>query len=246
MLTGGASALTVTVDGRTLEAPIREGGVTYAPLRELLAAFGIGEVSWDSASRSARAETGLFSLSVPVGKWHLLAEGYAYDLSAPAMIRQGKTYVPLRPVASLLGGRVGFTGWDRPITVTTGTAVSHTPEDLYWLSRIISAESRGEGLLGQIAVGNVVMNRVASAEFPDSIKAVVFDRKDAVQFEPVANGTIYLEPTEQSVLAAQLVLQGADAVGDCLYFFNPSLSQGTWIQENRTYFTTIGCHRFYR
>ncbi len=96
-------------------------------------------------------------------------------------------------------------------------------------------------------MGNVVLNRVASAQYPDTILGVIFDRKDAVQFEPVANGTIYDEPAASSVLAAQLALEGTAAVPeDCLYFFAPALSQGTWIRENCTYYTTIGCHQFYR
>ena len=96
-----------------------------------------------------------------------------------------------------------------------------------------------------IAVGNVVLNRVRSAEFPESIRAVVFDRKDGVQFEPVSNGSVYDEPTARSVLAAKAALAGTDIVGGCLYFYAPALSQGTWIKNNRTYYTTIGCHRFY-
>ena len=103
----------------------------------------------------------------------------------------------------------------------------------------------GESLEGQIAVGNVVLNRVRSTEFPESVQAVVFDRKDGVQFEPVSNGSVYDEPTARSVLAAKAALAGTDIVGDCLYFYAPALSQGTWIKNNRTYYTTIGCHRFY-
>ena len=95
-------------------------------------------------------------------------------------------------------------------------------------------------------MGNVVLNRVASSQYPDTIKEVVFDDKDAIQFEPVANGTVYGEPTEQSVLAARLVLNGTTVVDDCMFFFNPSLSEGRWIVENCTYYRTIGCHQFYR
>ena len=141
---------------------------------------------------------------------------------------------------------MNFRGWDSPISVTTGHAIPYTDEDLYWLSRVISAESQGESLYGQIAVGNVVLNRVASPEFPGTIRSVVFDTKNAVQFEPISNGTIYLAPTEKSILAARLVLNGTRCVDDCLYFFSPALSEGTWIRENREYFATIGCHRFYR
>ena len=98
---------------------------------------------------------------------------------------------------------------------------------------------------GQIAVGNVVLNRVASEEFPDSIPAVIFDRKHDVQFTPVANGTVFLTPTAQSVEAARRTLNGENTVGEALYFYAPALSQGVWINANRTYLMTIGCHRFY-
>ena len=81
--------------------------------------------------------------------------------------------------------------------------------------------------------------------FPGTIRDVIFDVKYAVQFEPVSNGTIYQEPTERSVLAAKMVLNGTEAVGESLYFYAPALSQGAWINQNRTYYTTIGCHKFY-
>ena len=61
----------------------------------------------------------------------------------------------------------------------------------------------------------------------------------------MSNGTIYLEPTASSVLAAKLALEGADVVGESLYFYAPALSAGSWIVKNCTYYATIGCHRFY-
>lgn len=134
--------------------------------------------------------------------------------------------------------------------IWTGAAVTtaeaeHGAVDLYWLSRIISAESRGEPMEGQIAVGNVVLNRVASKTFPDTIPTVVFDRQYAVQFEPVSNGTVYDTPAASSVEAARRVLNGEKTVEGALYFYAPALSPGTWIVSNRTYLTTIGCHRFF-
>ena len=141
---------------------------------------------------------------------------------------------------------VDFYGWDSPVAVREIETAEWTEDDLYWLSRIISAESRGESLTGQIAVGNVICNRVDASEFPNTIRGVIFDRKNGVQFEPVSNQTIYNEPSAQSVLAARLVLAGVDAAGDSLYFFNPALSKGSWIRANRPYYTTIGCHMFFR
>ena len=129
---------------------------------------------------------------------------------------------------------------------TAAPVADYDGETLYWLSRIISAESRGEVLLGQMAVGNVVLNRVAHQNYPDTVKGVVFDRNYGVQFEPVANGTVYDEPTATSVLAAKLCLEGARVVADSLYFYAPALSAGTWIVANGKYYTTIGCHKFYQ
>lgn len=244
--TAYARDVSVSIDGEPLSAvSFVRSGLTYTPLVPLLEALGGWETTWDSASRSALARTELFTLCVPADEDFVTADGFLFGLTGESFIENGRTYVPLRAIANLFGASVDFTDWETPIAVTTDRAVSYTDEDLYWLSRVISAESRGESLYGQIAVGNVVLNRVASGEFPDTIRSVVFDTKNAVQFEPVANGTIYDEPTQQSILAARLALSGADAAGDCLYFFNPSLSQGKWIRENRSYFTTIGCHRFY-
>ncbi|MFR0769971.1 MAG: cell wall hydrolase [Dysosmobacter sp.] len=83
-------------------------------------------------------------------------------------------------------------------------------------------------------------------QLPNTVEGVIFDRKDAVQFEPVSNGRVYLPPTSQSVEAAKRALDGEDVVGSALYFYAPALSQGTWINANRPYQQTIGCHRFYR
>ena len=94
-------------------------------------------------------------------------------------------------------------------------------------------------------MGNVVLNRVSSQDFPDSIPGVIFDDENGVQFEPVANGTVTNEPTELSLEAARRALSGENTVGDALYFFAPALSQGSWIDSSRTFRQTICCHRFY-
>ena len=165
-------------------------------------------------------------------------------LKSGSYVEQGVTYVPLRYLLDALGGSAE---WDPYLggAAVTSAGAAHDAADLYWLSRIISAESGGESMEGQIAVGNVVLNRVASREFPDTIPGVIFDRVDGVQFEPVSNGTVYKTPTAQAVEAARRVLAGEKVIGNALYFYAPALSQGVWINANRTYFKTIGCHRFY-
>ena len=113
------------------------------------------------------------------------------------------------------------------------------------LCRIVEAEAGNEDEKGRMLVANVVLNRVASREFPNNIHDVIFDTKWGVQFQPVANGTVYHEPTQESVLAAKLVLEGARAAGDSLYFLAPDLTNNHWIMENREFVVTIGCHWFY-
>lgn len=121
----------------------------------------------------------------------------------------------------------------------------YNSDDIYWLSRIICAESRGEVLEGKIAVGNVVLNRVCAAGYPDSIYGVIFDSSAGVQFSPAANGSIYNEPTADCVVAAKLCLEGVSVSNEILYFFNPATADNFWVADNRTYITTIGNHAFY-
>ncbi len=244
LLSGQANAAEVSLEGVTISrsAEIRNG-TAYIPLRHLPGMGDSWEISWDNAARTASTAGPRFTLSFPIGTPALLLNGAPYDTPA-SYIKDDLSYVPLRAVAELCGYSVTWQGMEQPILLSPA-AQSHSEEDLYWLSRVISAESRGESLLGQLAVGTVVLNRVSSTEFPNTIKQVVFDEKNGTQFEPVSNGTIYDPPTESSLLAAQLCLSGTRVTGKSLYFYAPALSQGLWIKENRPYLTTIGCHRFF-
>ena len=116
---------------------------------------------------------------------------------------------------------------------------------LYWLSHIIAAESRGESIYGKIAVGNVVMNRVATEGFPGTVYDVIFDTSCGVQFTPAADGSIFNEPDADSVIAAKLCLEGFSVSKSILFFLNPDTATDSWISENRTFVTAIGRHEFY-
>lgn len=238
-----ARPASLQVDGELLETSAYvEEGTTYAPLRDLLEAMGDWTVWWDSSSGCARAVSEDASLSADPDGNVLTVNGKRYPCVVDVV--EGRTYVPLRLTAEALGGSVQWDPWLDGAAVTSPNA-EHNAMDTYWLARIIHAESGGEALEGQIAVGNVVLNRVSSDEFPDSIPAVIFDDENGVQFEPVSNGTVTKDPTELSLEAARRALSGENTAGDALYFFAPALSQGTWIASSRTYRQTIGCHRFY-
>lgn len=234
----------VQIDGETLTVSAYvDSGVTYVPLRALLKALDTGwSVWWDSQSREAAAVCGDLELRANPAE-HTVQIG-TKTYYGRVSVENGVTYVPLRLVCEALGCQVAWDPYLGGVAVTTAHAEFDAAE-LYWLSRIIYAESGAESMTGQIAVGNVILNRVESKEFPDSIPAVIFDRKNAVQFEPVANGRVYLEPSAASVEAAKRVLRGENVIGSALYFYAPALSQGVWINANCTYQQTIGCHRFY-
>lgn len=235
--------VSVQVDGTVLNTVnYLENGMTYVPLRALLDSFGGWEIHWDAVEREAVASCGATRLEADPAANTISVNGHTY--SGDVTVRSGRTYVPLRLAATACGAGVA---WDRALrgVAVTSPNAAYDAGELYWLSRIINAESEGEPMEGQVAVGNVVLNRIASDEFPDSIREVVFDARDGVQFEPVSNGTVYNAPTASAVSAAKLALDGANQVGDCLYFYAPALSNGLWVNANRTYYTTIGCHRFY-
>jgi len=247
-----SAANALRVDGQDLwaqaQARLVEGGTTYVSLRRVAQALAPDTtVSWEDRTAWVRG-TGLTLSARPGDQW-LTVNGRALYVPYGVRLENGTTLVPVRVLAQALGGQVDWS-WEEGVTLTPGGGrpepAPYTEEDLYWMSRIISAESRGEPLLGKLAVGTVVLNRVASDEFPDTIHDVIFDRKYGVQFTPVANGTVYDEPTQESVLAAKLVLDGARAAGESLYFLAPDLTNDHWIMENRAYVTTIGCHWFYQ
>ena len=224
-----------------------ETGAAYAPLAAFAKAMGACEVTWDGTAAHVTAE-GLHLRAAPEEQWIEANGRYFY---APGGVRliAGRTYAPLGALGRVWALELHWDGRTRTVsTERTGLGFPAAGEDYYdpealdLLGRIISAESQGEPLDGQIAVGTVVLNRVASPEFPDTLSGVIFDPG---QFEPVANGTIENAPYYLSVIAAKLCLDGARQAGGSLFFFAPALSPGTWIVENRTFCTAIGCHRFY-
>jgi N-acetylmuramoyl-L-alanine amidase len=108
------------------------------------------------------------------------------------------------------------------------------------LSRLVYAEARGETYKGQVAVAAVVLNRVASASFPNTISGVIFQ---SGAFSCVSNGSINNTPDSTAVRAALDALNGWDPTGGCLYYYNPRATNDQWIRT-RTVKTVIGNHQF--
>ena len=236
------------------DAPFLYDGTTYAPIREISEMFGAESVIWDEENEMAIIEFEEKTIEMPINKKHAYINGEKVTLPASIMLVNSRTYVPVRFISEHLGADVS---WDAPFyTVQIEKNGCTIPEEkilhrkydndhVYWLAKIISCESQGESLDGMIAVGNVVLNRVESPLFPNTIYGVIFDDVGGVQFEPVLNGTIFDEPTQKSYLAAKMALEGKNTAGGSLFFLNPDKAGNFWIMENRKFYTAIGNHHFY-
>ena len=108
------------------------------------------------------------------------------------------------------------------------------------LSRLVHAEARGESYKGQVAVAAVVLNRVASSSFPNTVSGVIYQ---SGAFTCVDNGSINNTPDSSCIRAALDALNGWDPTGGCLYYYNPKTAVDKWI-FSRTVQTVIGNHSF--
>lgn len=127
------------------------------------------------------------------------------------------------------------------ITLTgTVSASTYQESEVRILARLVSGEARGEPYVGQVAVAAVVLNRVKSPAFPNTISGVVFQTG---AFDAVWDGQFDMEPTENSVRAARDALNGWDPTGGCLYYYNPSTATNSWIWTRQVQLT-IGKHAF--
>ena len=112
--------------------------------------------------------------------------------------------------------------------------------DLYLLAKCIHAEARGESYIGQVAVGAVILNRVASPDFPDTIYGVIYQ---PWAFTAVHDGQINLEPEAAAYQAAMDALNGWDPTYGSLYYYNPVTATSKWVFDRQTV-TVIGKHVF--
>ncbi len=117
---------------------------------------------------------------------------------------------------------------------------SSSNNDVNLLSKLVYAESRGEPYSGQVAVASVVLNRVKSSSFPNTIAGVIYQQG---AFSVVSDGQINLNPNETAKKAAQDAINGWDPSYGAIYYFNPKTSTNKWIWS-RPVTVTIGNHRF--
>ena len=135
-----------------------------------------------------------------------------------------------RKTAAALG--VSLTG--------TVSAALYRESELSILARLVSGEARGEPYIGQVAVAAVVLNRVRSDDFPDTVSAVIFQPG---AFDAVWDGQFDMPPTDSALRAARDAMNGWDPTGGCTYYYNPTTATNAW-NWTRDVQLTIGRHAF--
>lgn len=125
-------------------------------------------------------------------------------------------------------------------TTSTSGGGSSSSTDLNLLARVVYGEARGEPYTGQVAVAAVVLNRVRSSSFPNTIAGVVYQ---SGAFDCVADGQINLSPNQSAYNAARDALNGWDPSYGCLFYYNPRTATSKWMLS-RTVKLNIGNHAF--
>ena len=128
------------------------------------------------------------------------------------------------------------------VSLSGGTvaASSYQESEIRVLARLVNGEARGEPYIGQVAVAAVVLNRVKSSAFPNTISGVVFQTG---AFDAVWDGQFDLEPTANAIRAARDAMNGWDPTGGCIYYYNPATATSAWIWS-REVRLSIGNHSF--
>lgn len=248
-----ASPTRVYVDGKEVLAGecVIMNSVTYVPLRNFSNLFDDCKIAWNAKTRTATVQTNDLYMTVQSNAAYITANGHSYYTVGKVENLGGSLYVPIRPLALAFAKELSWNAKTRSVELTSVANkravawASYREDEVYWLSRIISAEAKGEPLEGQIAVGNVVLNRVRHKDYPNTIYGVIFDRKHGTQFSPVSFGTIYQTPTASAVVAAKICLEGYSLSDTAIFFLNPRIATNNWIVKNRPYAFSIGNHDFY-
>ncbi|NCB63740.1 MAG: copper amine oxidase [Clostridia bacterium] len=167
------------------------------------------------------------------GRYLYIPDGVKHD-------EAGNTYVPVRTLAKALGVQVT---WDGAVRLTTAGAAPLESGDTFYdaqsvdlLARVIYHESGNQPFTGQIAVGNVILNRVASPRFPNTIYDVIYAPG---QFASATNCT----PDAEAIVAAKLCLDGAVVLDNAYWFNGAGIS--CWASRNKPLVSVIGNHAFY-
>ena len=227
----------------------QRSGTTYVALVPMAKALDpAASAAWDAGSRTVTVTSGKLTLTAVVGQQYMVANGRYLYVPEGVGLTGNRVTVPLSALTEAFDADLKWNGATGTVAVTRGSGgltpgnQFYNEKDLFWLSRVIYAESGNQPLDGKIAVGNVIMNRVKSPMFPSTVESVLAQKN---QFTTYRSGQLAKRtPNASSVAAAKLVLDGAvvEKTRNALYFDS---TPNSWAARNRTCIAVIGGHRFY-
>ena len=229
------------------------GGMTYVSLKVMSQQIDTtAQVTWNGENSTITVTTEQLNLTAKVGQKYLVANGrYLYMPEGVIMSQSNQALVSLDALVKAFDAQLGWDGEAGTFVVTRGSGAIESAdtfyreEDLFWLSRVIYAESGNQVLEGKMGVGIVVLNRVndKSGIWPDSIKGVISQRN---QFSTYNSGRLANRtPNTESVIAAKLVLDGGIVKEVKDAFFFDTFRNNSWAARNKAVIAAIGGHRFY-
>lgn len=245
-----ADGLRLMVNGRyeTCDpAPIIENDMTYLSARSVADIMAADSIVWNGDDRSVTISLDGMEIQLGIGSEYASVDGASLYIGAKPIIHNDRTYLPLRFVAETFGAKVGWDSPTRTVIMFTSLPDESSYTDLDWLAKIVYAEAGSEPYEGKLAVANIILNRVKSSSFPDSIRSVIFEEHNGIyQFTPVKNCYIYCDPNKESIAAAQAAISGENNIDDCLYFVGAAGAENSWAANNCEFVMQIGNHLFYR
>lgn len=243
---------TLTVDGKPVSSEVNKtqrSGTTYVALAPMVAELDpSAAVSWDGSSGTVTVNSSKLNLSATVGQLYVVANGRYLYLPEGVQVVNGRVTVPLSVLMEAFDASMTWNAATGVVAVTRGSGALtpadqyYNQNDLFWLSRIIYAESGNQPLEGMMAVGNVVLNRVNDPIYPNTIVDVLAQKNQFTTYQSgkLANRT----PNTNSVIAAKLVLDGG-VVEETLGATHFDSTGNSWASRHKTCVAVIGAHYFY-
>ena len=202
-------------------------------------AMGISSTSTTTTSTSTKGDV------VSVKTYQQKLKSWGYYTGAVDGVKGAKTVSAVKAFQRKIGltadGIVGNAiAKAMGISVRAGTNSSYTNNDTYLLAKAVYSEARGEPYVGQVAIAAVILNRVKSSAFPNTVAGVIYQ---PWAFTAVHDGQFELEPNATAYQAARDALNGWDPTYGSIYYYNPRTATNTWIRSRKVT-TTIGKHVF--
>ena len=247
------SAVGVYIDGQAFTTNVQvKDSTTFVGVRKFSNTIDpSAKVTYNYSNRTLTISSSKLYMTVTDGSNYIIANGRYLYTPSPVFMKYGVMYAPVTLMAKAFDAKISWSNNTSSFSITRGSGgilsadKFYREDEVYWLSKIINAESGGEILRGKIAVGSVILNRARSSYFPNTIYSVIFDKKNGVQFSPAANGSIYKNANTESIIAAKICLEGYSENNYIFYFVNPKIAPNSWVSKNRSFYAQIGNHAFY-